>query len=158
MGPSSTAPVSSLAPQRAWRDAIVSCEVFEFIELTLYLVHAPLQDFHGGFGSNAYIAFIEMYAARCFPETSRIVKRMPVFTELSPSEFKFIMQLRCLHCIPLRVLGSHVGSRRGRRCWPCCVNPPYDGNRAKVGEFFGVIVAPTPCDLAICPRGRPMGR
>jgi hypothetical protein len=49
-----------LAPQRAWRDAIVSCEVFEFIELTLYLVHASLQDFNGGFGSNAYVAFIEI--------------------------------------------------------------------------------------------------
>ncbi len=158
MGPPSTAPVSSLAPQRAWRDAIVSCEVFEFIDLTLYLMHAPLQDFHGGFGSNAYVAFIEIYAARCFPETSRIVNRLPVFTELSPSAFKFIMQLRCLHCIPLRVLGSDVGSRRGRRCWPFFVNSTHDGNQAKVVEFFEVIVGPNHCVLAICSRVRPIGR
>jgi hypothetical protein len=56
-----------LAAQRARRDAIVPCEVFKCTKLTLAGPHTLLQDLNAGLGSNAYIAFIEIYAARRFP-------------------------------------------------------------------------------------------
>ncbi len=103
-----------MAAQRARRDVIAAGQVFQDIELLLRFAQAPLQDFNPGFGSNTCIAFIEIYAARCFPETSGIFERLPVSTELSPSAFEFISQFRRLLGIPPRVLGFHVRFRQ--RC------------------------------------------
>jgi len=58
----------------------------------LCFVQALLKEFNASFRSDTYVAFIYIYPARRFPETSRIFKRLLVFMELSPSAFKFIAQ------------------------------------------------------------------
>ena len=47
-------------------DGIVTREVFQCVDLILYLVHAPLQNLNASFGNNACIAFIEIYATVAF--------------------------------------------------------------------------------------------
>ena len=58
---------ASFTAQGARRDSIVTCERFECVGLTLYLACSPLQNLNASSGSNACIAFIEIYAARRFP-------------------------------------------------------------------------------------------
>src|SRR4029077_11404199 len=105
-------------------------------------VHMPLQNFNSSLWSNGDIAFVEIYATRCFSQTSRIVDGLPVFTELSLSAFEFIAQLRCLHRVPLRVLSSHIRFRRRRRCWFFFVNSAHDGNQAETAQFFEIVIRP----------------
>ena len=64
-------------------------EVFECVELCLLLSNAALQDFNSCFGSNGDVSFVEIYAARHCPQTSRIFKDLPVLTELCLPAFKF---------------------------------------------------------------------
>ena len=63
----------------------MTCEVFERIDLTLGLVCAPLQDLSARFGRDADVAFIEIYAARCFLETSGIFTTFCVLTAFTTS-------------------------------------------------------------------------
>src|SRR5229473_7453416 len=82
----------SQAAQHAGWDAIAMGQVFQFVELRLWFVYLLLQNFNASFGGDSDIAFIEAYSTRCFPEASRVVKRLAVFTELGLSAFKFIAQ------------------------------------------------------------------
>src|SRR6267143_2302639 len=106
---------ASLAAKHTRRDVIAAGQLFQCIELRLCFVRALLKEFNASLRSDTHIAFIYIYPARGFPETSRIFKRLLVFMELSSSAFKFISQLRCLLGIPLRVLGFHIRCRRGCR-------------------------------------------
>src|SRR6266853_4333352 len=116
----------------------------------------PLQDFNSDFRGNAYIAFTEIYAARRLPQTSHIVDRLPVFAEPSLSAFKFIAQLRCLRRIPLRILGSHVRSRRRCRRWPFFFDSTHDGNQTETVEFFEIVIRPNHRVLTVSPCVRPI--
>ena len=156
-------PPVSLAAQRALRDVFAAGQVFQVVEPHLCFVHALLQEFNAVFKSYGYVAFSEIYAARCIPETSGIFNRLQVFMELSLSAFKFIAQIRCLLGIPLGVLGFHVRSRlrfwrwrffvrcrRRFRLLRFFVNLTHDGNQARnVAKFFEVVVGPNHCVLAV---------
>ena len=58
---------TSLAAHRARRDVIAAGQVLQCVELSLCFVYALLKDFNASFGSDGYIAIIEIYAARRFP-------------------------------------------------------------------------------------------
>src|SRR5580704_14070118 len=57
----------SPATERAWWDVMTAAQVFRFVELRLRFAYALPKGFHPGFGSDAYIAFIQIYAACRFP-------------------------------------------------------------------------------------------
>src|SRR5258708_8514414 len=101
-----------------WSAELLGGQVIESVELRLCFFRALLEDFNTRFGSDGYVAFIEIYAAAgCVLETLGIFKRLLVSAELSLSTFKLIAQLRSLYGIPVRVLSFHVGSRRSRGRW-----------------------------------------
>jgi len=79
-------------------------QVIQSVELCLCFLRALPKDFNAGFGSDADIAFIEMYAAGCVPETLGIFKRLLVSAELSLSVFELIAQLGGLRGVPYRVV------------------------------------------------------
>src|SRR5260370_39960713 len=54
----------SLATERAWRDVMAAGEVFQYIELRVGLLYAPLKNFNASLGRKADIACIVIYAAR----------------------------------------------------------------------------------------------
>jgi hypothetical protein len=102
---------TSLAAHRARRDVIATGQVFQCVELRLCFIYALPKNLNAGLRGNSNIAFNQIYAARRFPKTSRIVNRMPIFVELGLSAFKLIAQFRRLLGIPLRVWGSKVRLR-----------------------------------------------
>jgi hypothetical protein len=110
-----TALTNSPAAQRAWLDVIAARQVFKVVEPRLFFRYTPLQNFNAGFGSDGKVLANHIYAAGCFPETPRVVQRLPIFTKLSPPVFKFIAQPCCLLGIPLGVLRYLERYRRGFR-------------------------------------------
>jgi hypothetical protein len=57
----------SFTARGARRDGIGACELFEGVDLTVYLAYWPLQNLNASLGSNACIAFIEIHVARRIP-------------------------------------------------------------------------------------------
>src|SRR5439155_22696331 len=98
--------------------------------------------FNAGFGSDAYIAFIEIYAAGCIPETFSIFKRLPVSAEFSLSVFELIAQLRGLRGVPFRVLGFHIRLTKRCRLWHPFAHCAHDANQSEIMEPFKVVVGP----------------
>jgi hypothetical protein len=131
-----------LAAQRAWRDAIAAGQVIESVERRLCFLHALPQDFNAGFGSDGYIAFIEIYAAGCIPETFGIFQRLLVSAELSLSVFELIAQLRGLRGVPSRVVGFHVRLTKRYRLWHLFVPSAHDANQAEIMQFFELVIGP----------------
>src|SRR5260370_41327362 len=50
----------SLATERAWRDVMAAGQVFQFIELAVGLLYAPLENFHARAGGVSRSAYIEV--------------------------------------------------------------------------------------------------
>jgi hypothetical protein len=79
----------SLTTHHAPRDVIAPGQVIQSVELRLCFFRALPKDFNARFGSDGYVAFIEIYAAAgCVLETLGIFKRLLVSAELSLSTFK----------------------------------------------------------------------
>jgi hypothetical protein len=83
---------ASFAAQRAWRDAIVPCEVFECIDLTLCLLYTPLQDLNTSVGRDADVALIKIYAVRHRLEVPCIFDRLTVALKFSFPAFELSSQ------------------------------------------------------------------
>jgi hypothetical protein len=108
MNPVSLGQGTSLAAQRAWLNFVAACQVFKVVELRLRFAHALPNDFNSGFGRDADVAVIEIYAACRRLKARCIFDGLTVPIELSPSALEFIAQFRRLLRIPPRVLGLHV--------------------------------------------------
>src|SRR5437879_2320562 len=69
--------LNSLTPQRARRNVVAAGQVLQCVKLRLCFAYALLKDLNAGFGSDADVGFLEIYAAR------RSLKALCIFDRLT---------------------------------------------------------------------------
>src|SRR5690349_8363079 len=156
--PRSTTSTNLSAAQRAWLDVVTAGHLLQAVELCFCVLDPLLEDLDTGLGSDSEVGADQIYSGGgCLPEASRVINRLPVFTELSLSLIEFLLEPCCLSRIPCWVLGYGITLWRRFGIF-CFVELTHDGNGFSFAKFFDVIVGPNFYRLVLHSRVRPIGR
>src|SRR5260370_16382732 len=93
-----------LPQRRAGGIVVLPRRVCEIIELTLDLVHPPLQDLNASLGRDADVAPVKIYAARHGLQAPHIIECLTILLKSSFPAFELSPHLPCLLVVPLTTL------------------------------------------------------